>query len=203
MKKKNLSPKDIDNIRAWEQHKTKYIYLNGKKDIPFIQPVIEDHKRNYQIKRDTIYEDDKVFIIFPTKKYSIFHLLVFPKKRLFNAITLQPKDLDLLEYMYKIGRIISLIFFILPQSVVKMPLDQNKIKEILKKQEQFQSGNKDLLNKIFNNFKGFFHIYPYNTVNWLHLHIMFKHPGDHNPMNYPVEKIIKYLKENKNILNIL
>ena len=203
MKKSKLDEQDIEKIRLWEDYKTKFIQINGRNDIPFIQPIIEDNRRNKKIKKEIIYEDEKVIIIYPSHKYAIFHLLVFPKKRLFNAITLQPKDLDIIEYMYKIGRIIALIFFILPPNMVRLPLTQPKIKEILKSQERFQNSNKKMLDKIFNNLKGYFHIYPRNTVNWLHLHIMFKHPGDKDPNNYPIEKIINFLKENKNILKIL
>ena len=101
-KKQKLDTKDLRAIENWENYKTNYIDINGRKDVPYIQNIIENKKKSNRNTKDEIYEDDYVYISKPSTKRSGLHILVFPKIRIFNAITLQTSDLALIKYMNKI-----------------------------------------------------------------------------------------------------
>ena len=186
---------DINAIKKWENYETPYILINGKKDIPFIQPIVENNEPN----EDIIYHDDEVIVMFPKKEKSILHLLVFPKRRIFNVKTMNKTDIPLIEYMLRIGKLIAILFFIYPKHFLEIPISKKNLEIYMQELSKMDLKSTNFIAEIYNNINGFFHIYPRNSVNWLHMHIIYNYPKIFSKINFPVQKVIKLLSQNKEI----
>ena len=156
--KRILSYENILKIHQWQDRKIDELDLNDKKSIvPIFQRMMDEHNDG-----PLLYEDKKVIVITPRTQIYKIHLLVIPKKRIFNASMMTKKDIPILKYMDKIGHRIA----------KKFDTNGGKIK----------TG---------------FHLYPTNSVNYLHMHV-YQEPHKINKLKrcyFPTHRVITYLSQ--------
>ena len=146
---------------------------------------------------------------------SHMHVLVIPIQRLYNAVSLTPKHIDLLKHMENIGRKVVCQLAVADNyyktdeiatqpPLLTIPDSETIMKSIIEKDlfeysgylpygfNLYKDAAKGLLGEKGEDVKAFFQVHPDNSIGYLHMHMV------------PMKLVSKaggetYFKENRNI----
>jgi hypothetical protein len=213
---------NINDIKLWET----------KNKLSTIKETIFQLFVEKKIKLDTlIYEDAHIMVFLPAGRYndttplnrnptsihkaggsaimSHIHILIIPKKRIYNAVTLNTSHIKLLEHIKIIStKIVSAMLTadsfsetgeIIPLS---KPFGVKNINALQLGYTKYIPGGMDLdintAKKFIKSIKHSVHIYPNHSVPYLHIHCYISDLKTRNGKlidhkNYPLNKVIEYI----------
>ncbi len=167
-----------------------------------------------ETQADNLYEDEYFCLylnkdlpyreLYPNKEdragMSFVHMLACPRERIYNAVTLEPKDIALLEHMAStVSRLVDSNEFrkkVYDQLLLKFwPSMQEGFSDEIKAKFTVQSNL--WLNRTSGSSMGYyFHLHPHHSVGHLHMHCLadnIRTNNLHNKKNTPLDVVINML----------